>query len=172
MLQLWKLPWKWAWLKFFWPGCPNVAWGLPAEAKKCNWKRNNAHHKTFKCGRWRWVASPPHRVTTISSAGHQTNQAPDPLPHPEGYANSNYLPLRVDWVTYLNWFSRWGSCGKLPHLTAHPPHTVLLGFSVLGLWLVSRTQHIHRWAKVHFIAHCRGEFTMGISLKTDCPSPD
>lgn len=116
--------------------------------------------------------SPPHRVTTISSAGHQTNQAPDPLPHPEGYANSNYLPLRVDWVTYLNWFSRWGSCGWLPHLTAHPPHTALLGFSVLVLWLVSRTQHIHRWAKVHFIAHCRGEFTMGISLKTDCPSPD
>lgn len=127
-----KLPWKWAWLEFFWPGCPNIAWGLPAEAKKCNWMRNNAHHKTFKCGR-QWVSTnPPTRqvttphYSTSSSAGHQTIPAPSSLPHPEGYANSNYLPLRVDWVTYLNWFSRCGAGeawieGRPPtQPTAHP----------------------------------------------------
>lgn len=84
-----------------------------------------------------------HHHTTSPSAQQATKPSRlHPLPHPEGYANSNYLPLRVDWVTYLNWFSRWGSCGKLPHLTApSPAHTVLLGLSVLGPWLVSRTQH-------------------------------
>lgn len=86
---------------------------------------------------------PSHHHTTSPSAQQATKPSRlHPLPHPEGYANSNYLPLRVDWVTYLNWFSRWGSCGKLPHLTApSPAHTVLLGLSVLGPWLVSRTQH-------------------------------
>lgn len=109
-------------------------------AKKCNWKRNNAHHKTFK-----WVGGsstnpPPSHHSSIRSAGHQSNSSffSSLSPHPGGYANSNYLPLRVDWVTYLNWFSRWevgesvkGEEGSIP---SHHHHQCFSGFgSVISL---------------------------------------
>lgn len=156
MLQLRKLPWKWAWQDFFWPGCPErrlgtscrcLALAQPKSAIESATMRTT-RHSSGGGGAPSAAAPTTHQVTTAPSAQQATNPtalalhppAYSPL-HTEGYANSNYLPLRVDWVTYLNWFSWWGVGGG-KGMPVSPTITTITGASrVLGLWLVSRTQH-------------------------------
>lgn len=139
MLQLRKLPWKWAWLEFFWPGCPNVAWGLPVEAKKCNWKRNNAHHKTFKCGRaatHRPTDPATHQVTTTPHH-HQLSRPPNQA----GFIHSlipRVMRIRITCLCALTEWHTWiglvdgeaaGSC-HISQPTPSPPHSAsgVVGF--------------------------------------------
>lgn len=80
VLQLRKLPWKWAWQDFFCLLVPNVAWGLPVDAFR--WRSQKVQLKAQQCapqdiqvGRGSSTNHPPSHHSTIRSAGHKSNSS-------------------------------------------------------------------------------------------------
>lgn len=143
VLQLRKLPWKWAWQDFFWHACAERRLGTSCRCLSLAQPKSAIESATMRTTRHSSGEGKQHQPPTKSPQHHSLSRPPIqlfilllPIPHPEGYANSNYLPLRVDWVTYLNWFSRWAVGGdrrgrvsqSLP--SAPPPSPLLLGFWV------------------------------------------
>lgn len=111
-------------------------------AKKCNWKRNNAHHKTFKWGGG--TAPTPHQLTTAAFAQQATNptlHSSPPYPPTQGVMRIRITCLcaLTEWHTWIGLVDGGGRRGRggIPV----PPTTITSASRVLGLWLVCRTQH-------------------------------